>query len=410
MRSSSGVKLRQSGVPTTQNSANVCASLRVATTYMPTKRVRGSRLRRLRWAPSVLLGACLALVTVGCGPFVESAPNDASQSPSLSVQGVDLVGPVAKVMSGEMVVFAAQTKPPTPGLAAVLETFAETGWLETSTSETDTQGSATWSIPAPSAAGAFQYRAVIKDSSGATLTTSNVVIVGVARASSALNIAWPKEPLVYCEKAEVTVVGAPEDANRIVRLEAREQGRSAETIDLQQLDATGRASLQIPPCPLSEALFAEPPKWRIVLPETESAKEFSSTWTELRVGEPPVSCPSPQAISIYANNPDFRASYFEVSNPSGECSMIFTVTAEFFCAWDGPDADAFILGTKTSTPYSVPPSDTLTFVTEEVFSNSAATCRDRIPPGNFGGLEFRLGSESARAIAFEPEDQLSRVS
>lgn len=371
---------------------------------MSTKRVKGSRLRRLRWAPTVLLGASFALVTVGCGPIVESDPNDADQSQSPSVQGVDLVGPVTKVLSGEMVVFAAQTKPPTAGLVGVLETFAETGWLETSTSETDAQGSATWRIPAPSAAGAFQYRAVVKDSSGATLTTSNVVVVGVVRASSALNIAWPREPLVYCDEAEVTVVGGPADANRIVRLEAREQGRSAETIDLQQLDAAGRASLRIPACPLSEALFAEPPRWRIVMPETESAKAFNSAWTELRVGEPPISCPSPQSIGIYVNNPDFRASYFEVSNPSSECSMIFTVTAEFFCAWDGPDADGFILGVKTSTPYSVPPSDTLTFMTGEVFSNSAATCRDRIPPGNFGGLEFNLGSESARAIEFEPPD------
>jgi hypothetical protein len=306
-------------------------------------------------------------------------------------------------MSGEMVVFAAQTKPPTAGLAGVLETFAETGWLETAPSETDEQGSATWSVPAPRAAGTFQYRVVIKDSSGATITTSNVVVVGVVRGSSALTIAWPREPLVYCDKADVAVVGGPQDANRIVRLEAREQGRPTETIDLQQLDATGRASLRIPACSLSEALFAEPRRWRIVLPETESAKAFNSAWMELRVGEPPISCPSPQAISIYANNPDFRSSYFEVSNPSNECSMTFTVTAEFFCAWDGPDADAFILGTKTSTPYFVPPSDTLTFITEEVFSNSAATCRDRIPSGNFGGLEFRLGSESARAIAFEPE-------
>lgn len=392
-----------SGMCAAHASVDVCASLHAAAMHASTRQVRGSRLRRLHWALAVLLGALLASVTVGCGPFVGSDPNGASQSPSLSVQGVHLVGPVAKVTSGEMVVFAAQSKPPTPGLAAVLETFAETGWLETSTSETDGQGSATWSVPAPSAAGAFQFRVVIKNPSGATLTTSNVVIVGVVRASSALNIAWPKEPLVYCDRADVVVVGAPADANRIVRLEAREQGRSAETIDLQQLDATGRASLRIPPCPLSEALFAEPPKWRIVMPETESAKEFSSTWTELRVGEPPISCPSPQAISIYANNPDFRSSYFEVSNPSGECSMTFTVTAEFFCAWDGPDADAVILGTKTSTPYSVPPSDTLTFITEEVFSNSAATCRDRIPSGNFGGLEFSLGSESARAVAFEPE-------
>ena len=370
---------------------------------MSTRQVRGPRFRRLRWAPAALLGACLAVVTVGCGPFVASDPNGASQSPSLSVQGVDLVGPVTDVLSGEMVVFAAQTKPPTAGLAGVLESFAETGWLEMSTSETDEQGSATWSVPAPSAAGAFQYRAVIKDSLGATLTTSNVLVVGVARASSALNIAWPREPLVYCDKADVLVVGGPADANRIVRLEAREQGRSAETIDLQQLDSSGRVSLRIPACSLSEALFAEPRKWRVVLPETESAKAFNSAWTELRVGEPPVSCPTPQAISIYANNPDFRSSYFEVSNPSNECSMTFTVTAEFFCAWDGPDADAFILGTKTSTPYSVPPSDILTFITEEVFSNSAAACRDRVPPGNFGGLEFRLGSESARAIAFEPE-------
>jgi len=303
-----------------------------------------------------------------------------------------------------MVVFAAQTRPPMAGLVGVLETFSETGWTETSTSETTEQGSATWSVPASSAAGSFQYRAVIKDAAGSMLTSSNVVVVDVALTPSALNVTWPREPLVYCEEADVVVAGDPADANRIVRLQAREQGGSTETIDLAQLNDAGRASLRIPACPLSEALFAEPRKWRIVMPETESASAFTSAWTALRIGEPPLVCPSPQSIGVYVNNPDFRASYFEVSNPSSECSMSFTVTAEFFCAWDGPEADAFILGTKTSTPYSVPPSDTLTFVTEEVFSNSAATCRDRIPSGNYGGLEFRLGSESARAIEFEPVD------
>lgn len=369
---------------------------------MPTKRMRGSRLRRVRWAPISLLGACMAVVAVGCGPMVEFDSDGSGQSPAPSLQGVDLVGPVTEVIGGEMLVFAAQTKPPTEGLVGVLEVFGETGWRETSTSETNEQGSATWTVAAPSAAGASQYRAVIKDVSGALLTSSNVVVVDVELAPSALNIVWPREPLAYCEKADVLVVGDQADANRIVRLEVREQGGSADTIDLAQLDDAGRASLRIPGCPLAEALFAQQRKWRIVMPEVESAEAFNSRWTELRIGEPPVSCPSPQSIGIYVDNPDFRASYFEVSNPSSECSMTFTVTAEFFCAWDGPDADAFILGTKTSTPYSVPPSDTLTFVTEEVFSNSAATCRDRIPPGNFGGLEFRLGSETARAIEFQP--------
>ncbi len=154
-----------SGMRTTEASAYACASLHVAAPYMLTRQVRGSRLRRLRWAPPPAgCSAWFSLVTVGCGPFVAADTNGASQSPSLSVQGVDLVGPVAKVMSGETVVFTAQTKPPTAGLAGVLETFAETGWLETATQETDEQGSATWSVPAPSAAGTFQYRVVIKDS------------------------------------------------------------------------------------------------------------------------------------------------------------------------------------------------------------------------------------------------------
>jgi len=361
-------------------------------------------LRSASWARALLIATSAGIAVAGCGPMVGSSSPESSELGFPSIQGVDLVGPVSQVLSGEQVVLAAQTRPPTAGVTAALETFGDAGWVQTAIADTDDQGSATWSVPAPSAAGVFQLRAVIQDGSGVLLTSSNVVIISVALAPSSLDVLWPRQPLAYCEKADVAAIGLPSDVGRIVRLEARQQGRAAEIIDVAQLDTGGRASLRIPACPLSGALFAEPHKWRVVMPEVESAEAFNSPWTSLRIGEPPISCPSPQSIGIYADNPDFRASYFEVSNPSSECTMSFTVTAEFFCAWDGPDVDGFILGTKTSTPYSVPPSDTLTFITEEVFSNSAATCRDRIPPGNFGGLEFNLDSVSARAIGFEPAD------
>ena len=116
-----------------------------------------------------------------------------------------------------------------------------------------------------------------------------------------------------------------------------------------------------------------------------------------------MTCPSPQGVSVYANSPDYRDSYFEVTNPSDICPMSFTVTAELFCVWEGNDINGFLIGRKMSTPYSVPPGNTLTFITGEIFSNSAVLCRERIPSGSFGGLEFDLNSVTATAIGFGAE-------
>ena len=367
------------------------------------RRVLPGHKPRSAWSRRVAAGllGTGAILLAGCSLVPSSAPSGppASWTPP---EAIDLVGPASEVTSGEPMLFVAQTRPPLPGVAVVLQLFGGSGWSDASAATTDAQGSATLNVTAPETPGTSQFRAVAQGPDGLAVTTSATTIVAIGRApTEGVLVDWPAEPLDYCQKAKITVIGTRSDAGRIVELQARTQGTAAETIDLTQMDEAGGTELIIPACGSSDSLFSEPPKWRVVLPATESRTAFSTSWKALKVGEPPVTCPSPQGIPIYADNPDFRDSYFEVTNPSDVCSMSFTVTAELFCVWEGNDVDGFLIGRKTSTPYSVPPGDTLTFITGEVFSNSAALCRERIPPGSFGGLEFNLNSVTATAIGFD---------
>lgn len=359
------------------------------------------RLRSRGWrrATAGLLAATAILVS-GCS----LVPSSTTTEPSASwtpPEAIDLVGPAAEITSGEPFLFVAQTRPPLPGVTVVLQSFGDSGWSDVTTATTDAQGAAALNLAAPEAPGKSQFRAVAQGPDGLAVATSATAIVAIGLApTEGVVVDWPAEPLDYCKKAKVTVIGARSDAGRIVELQARTQGTAAETVDLTQMDDAGGIELTIPACGRSESLFSQPTKWRVVLPATENRTAFSTSWKALKVGEPPITCPSPQGISIYADNPDYRDSYFEVTNPSDICSMSFTVTAELFCVWEGNDIDGFLIGRKTSTPYSVPPGDTLTFVTREVFSNSAALCQERIPSGSFGSLEFNLNSVTATATGF----------
>ena len=337
-----------------------------------------------------------------------SVPSAATLSPPTSwtaPEAIDLVGPAAEVTGGDSVLLVAQTRPPLAEVAVVLQLFGESGWSDAAVATTDPQGAATLRATAPETPGPSQFRAVALDPDGLTVATSDVAVVVSARAlTEGVLVYWPAQPLDYCQRAKVLVRGTGADGGRIVELQARTQGSTAETIDLAEMDeGSGVVALTIPACGSSESLFSEPRKWRVSLPATENRTAFTTPWKALRIGEPPVACPSPQGIPIYATNPDYRPSFFEVANPSDTCSMSFTVTAQFFCVWEGVETDGFLTGLKTSTPYSVPPGDTLTFITQEVFSDSAAECRERIPEGSFGGLEFNLNSVTATAIGFAEE-------
>ncbi|MCX6421749.1 MAG: serine/threonine-protein kinase [Actinobacteria bacterium] len=146
---------------------------------------------------------------------------------------------------------------------------------------------------------------------------------------------------------------------------------------------------------------------RMPSPEPQSASKASTSTTkstasklDSKTPSPVVQalqCPGPQTVPVYANNPDIPPSYFTLTNPSDTCTASVTLTADLWCVWDGPGAQAVEIGRRTSTPYEVPPGEALSYITDEVFSNSAAECRDRMAGGS---LQIGLDNLVARAESF----------
>lgn len=294
---------------------------------------------------------------------------------------------------------AVQTQPIVIGVDIILEFFTDGQWEQLARDRTDRNGEVLFLATAPSLIGNIPFRAIAVDLSESTLAASEARTVSLTRREPGdVSITWPDQPLAYCEEAPVTVIAAVEARGAEALLAFRSDGTEQTIVDRSRLDRLGRATLVIPACDVLPEATDSSAQWAVRIPQHGIFSVFSSPWITLEVEPPPIVCPDPGPIPMTASNPDIGRSVFTVSNPSTQCQAAFTVTGDFFCT-DGIAGDGFVLGRRTSSVYVITPGGSVTYLTDEVFTDSAASCRAQLPGG---GLEFNLGTYSARAVAFTP--------
>ena len=109
-------------------------------------------------------------------------------------------------------------------------------------------------------------------------------------------------------------------------------------------------------------------------------------------------CPQPQPLDFQAEFTDLNYYRIFLVNPSPICTANVKISATVMCGiWDGPNATSFAIGFRISSPYPIPPGETITYRADKVFTDSAQECRDTIGYG-----VIVLDDVSAEAESFYP--------
>lgn len=340
----------------------------------------------------------MVLALSGCSPAEPSGVAVTDQLQPI-IDSIEVFGPSAPVAAGTSVDIATQTQPLAIGVDMELQYFADGEWVVLGSATTDQSGEALFSLDTPEIVGEVPFRAVATASDSSTLAVSQAVDFTLTeRSTDDVSIMWPVQPMDYCASSKVVVQAGSESAGRDVSLLVRGDSIKATPVDQGRFDVRGEATLRIPECEDSTEVNGTTQEWAIRIPDSGIYSAFTSPWTSLEVGPPPITCPGPQPIPMFADNPDVGRSYFTVSNPSEVCQAEFTVTGDFFCV-AGLAGDGYVLGGRTSSSYFIPPGGSVTYLTDDVFTDSAASCRADVPGG---GLEFNLGTYRAQAVSFTP--------